>query len=56
MKLLIKIISMVSLVACILPSILVLNNVITLEQNKFVMMLGTILWFLTSPFWMNKKI
>ncbi|MBK7107015.1 MAG: hypothetical protein IPH62_17215 [Ignavibacteriae bacterium] len=52
----IKVISLLSLIACILPSVLVFNNVVTLEDNKLIMIFGTIGWFLTSPFWMNKKI
>ncbi|MBK7978934.1 MAG: hypothetical protein IPK06_02750 [Ignavibacteriae bacterium] len=56
MKALIKILSLISLIATILPSILVFNNVISMETNKLIMTLGTLLWFSTAPFWMNKKV
>ena len=31
-------------------------DVITLDMNNLLMMFGTILWFISAPFWMNKKV
>ena len=56
MRLVLKIVSVIGLMATIIPSIMVLNDMITLENNKLIMMFGTILWFISAPFWMNKKV
>lgn len=50
-----KILSFTGLGFTILPSILVLTGDIDMELNKHLMMLGTILWFGTVIFWMNKR-
>ena len=55
MKTIFKLISLIGLVLTLLPSILVFNGTITLDNNKWLMMVGTILWFASVPFWMNKK-
>lgn len=56
MRSLLKATSLIGLIATILPSILVFNGDITLENNKIIMMVGTLLWFISAPFWMNKKV
>lgn len=56
MKLLLIILSYIGLGLTIIPSILVLLGEMPVAQNKYIMMIGTILWFVTAPFWMNKKI
>ncbi|MEN8192941.1 MAG: hypothetical protein ABFS12_08995 [Bacteroidota bacterium] len=56
MRPLLKIISLIGLLVTIIPSFLVFTGVITLDNNKLLMVLGTILWFSTAPFWMNKKV
>ncbi len=55
MKILLSIISVVGLLLTIIPAFLVFFGSISLEQNKNLMLVGTILWFLTAPFWLNKK-
>jgi hypothetical protein len=50
-----KLLSLLGLVLTVVPSVLVFLGVITLDVNKTVMLLGTLLWFLTAPFWMHKK-
>jgi hypothetical protein len=49
------IISFIGLGLTIFPSILILTGIVTMDQNKNLMLLGTILWFGTVAFWMNKK-
>jgi len=49
------IISFVGLGLTIIPSALILTGNVTVGQNKNLMLLGTILWFGTVSFWMNKK-
>ncbi len=56
MKTLLKLVSLVGLLATIVPSFLVFADIITLDANKLLMMLGTLLWFISVPFWMNKKV
>lgn len=55
MKLLLIIVSIIGLGLTIIPSIMILFGDISLDQNKYLMMIGMILWFITAPFWMNKK-
>ena len=56
MKLILKIVSLVGLIVTILPAFLVFVDIITLSNSKVLMMVGTILWFVSAPFWMNKKV
>jgi hypothetical protein len=55
MKTALILISILSLLLTIVPSFLVLTQFITLEENKILMLVGTLGWFLTSPYWMNKN-
>jgi len=55
MKILLKILSFIGLIMTLVPSFLVFNGTISLDMNKWLMLLGTILWFVTAPLWMNKK-
>jgi hypothetical protein len=55
MQTVLKFISFIGLGLTIIPSILVLTGDATMGQNKFMMLTGTILWFSTVVFWMNKK-
>lgn len=56
MKNIAKIISYLCLVLTIVPSFLVFMGKITADTNKDLMLAGTIGWFITAPFWMNKKV
>lgn len=55
MKTILKILSFIGLILTVVPSFMVFNDSITLDMHKWLMLLGTILWFATAPFWMNKK-
>lgn len=48
--------SLLSLLLTIVPSFLVFYGIMTLETNKTLMLIGTIGWFATAPYWMNKKL
>lgn len=48
-------ISIICLLATFIPPCLVFVQIITPEFNKMIMLIGTIGWFITAPFWMNKK-
>lgn len=56
MKSLLKLVSLIGLIVTIVPAFLVFADVITLSNSKVLMMVGTLLWFASAPFWMNKKV
>lgn len=55
MRTILKILSFIGLGLTILPSVLVLTRTIDMELNKTLMMVGTLLWFGTVVFWINKN-
>jgi hypothetical protein len=55
MKALLKIISFIGLIMTVGPSFMVFSGLMDPDMNKWIMLLGTILWFATAPFWMNKS-
>ncbi len=55
MRPLLKTISLIGLLVTIVPSFLVFADVIAPDTNKLLMIVGTLLWFTTAPFWMNKE-
>ncbi len=55
MTIILKSVSFIGLVLTLLPSFFVLTGAIDQEMNKNMMMLGTAMWFLTVPFWINKR-
>lgn len=54
MKLLIKFISYVGLGLTLIPAFLVFTGNISLDSNKIIMFIGTVIWFVSAPSWMNK--
>jgi hypothetical protein len=54
-KQILKIISFAGLLLTIIPSFMVFFQGIELDTNKYLMLFGTVLWFGSAPFWMNKK-
>ncbi|MBN1780534.1 hypothetical protein JW948_05360 [bacterium] len=54
LKSLLKVVSYAGLFLTLIPSILVFADRVDLNTNKSFMLLGTVLWFGSSPFWMNK--
>lgn len=55
MKKILMILSYFGLACTIVPSLLVLNGVIDLQQNFLLMSIGMVFWFATAPFWMKSK-
>lgn len=55
MQFILKILSYIGLILTVVPSFLVFAGVIELSFHKTLMLIGTLLWFLTAPFWMNKE-
>ena len=52
---LLKILSYIGLLLTIAPAILVFSGILQLQQHYTLMLIGTIVWFFTAPFWMLKK-
>ncbi len=52
MKQIAKYIALVSLLVLITPSVLYLAGKMTLDQTKWIMLLATIVWFVTATLWM----
>ncbi|MDQ3535951.1 MAG: hypothetical protein M3421_10040 [Bacteroidota bacterium] len=55
MKIILILISLVGLILTILPSLLVFTGRIEFSTHKDLMLLGTFLWFISAPFWLNKS-
>lgn len=55
MQSILKIISFIGLILTVVPSFLVFSGAIELNDHKTLMLIGTLLWFVTAPFWMNKQ-
>jgi len=55
MKILLVFLSICSLLLTIIPSIMVFNGLMTLDMNKTLMLIGTVGWFVTAPYWLNKE-
>ena len=54
MKVLLMILSYLGLGLTILPSFFVFIKMIDFNDHIVLMLIGTIVWFCTSPFWMNR--
>lgn len=55
MKNILKFISFAALALTLAPSFLVFKGIITPELSKTLMLIGTIVWFISASFWMNKS-
>jgi hypothetical protein len=53
MKKLLMVASSVGLGLTLIPSLLVFTGSITLESNKALMLLGTVVWFLAASRWLG---
>jgi hypothetical protein len=48
-------ISWISLAAVLLPSVLFMSGSMSLDNVKLIMLLATIVWFIVTPLWMERK-
>lgn len=55
MRSILIVVSLASLIALILPSILFLAGRMDLDKAKWIMLLATIIWFVTATGWMWKE-
>jgi hypothetical protein len=51
---LLKTISLVALLATIVPSMLYLSGTLTHDLVKWIALAGTITWFVATPLWMGR--
>ena len=56
MKTVLSIISYASLALLTVPALLYLTGKIPLDSLKLLMLIATILWFVTTPLWMEKDV
>jgi len=56
MKTVLSIISYASLALLTVPALLYLTGTIALDSLKLLMLIATILWFVTTPLWMEKDV
>jgi hypothetical protein len=54
-KLICKIIALLTLVVLIVPSCMYFADKMSLEQVKNVMLISTVVWFITASIWMWKS-
>ncbi|MBN2234548.1 MAG: hypothetical protein JW706_05315 [Opitutales bacterium] len=55
MKTALKWISLLALVAVILPPFLYFKGSVSKPMMSGIMLAGTVLWFATAPFWMGRR-
>lgn len=55
MKIFQKAISLIGLALVVIPAFLVFAGIIDWERHALLMLLGTLLWFGSAPFWMKDK-
>ena len=55
MKTILTILSIIGLLFTLAPAFFHFYGIITLEEQKILMLAGTILWLTTAPFWLGKK-
>ena len=54
MKMTAKIIALISLIVLIVPSVMFLTGAVELDKVKLVMLIATIVWFVSAAMWMWK--
>ncbi len=55
MRILYQIISWISLVGTLLPSMLYCAGMMSLDMVKWIMLISTLIWFAITPLWMERK-
>ncbi len=55
MRLVLQIISCIALAMTVLPSLVYFSGNMELERVKWLLILASVVWFVVTPFWMDKK-
>ncbi len=56
MKSPLKLVSLLALLATILPSLLYFKGMMGHEAVKWITLTGTIVWFIATPLWMGREL
>jgi hypothetical protein len=51
----IQIVSWLALAGAIVPSLLYLGGAVDLDQSKRLLLVATIVWFVTAPLWIGRE-
>lgn len=55
MRKLLILISVICLLLNLIPAFLVFYGLVPMTLNKTLMLVGTVGWFISAPYWMNRK-
>jgi len=55
MRKLLQLISIVALIATLVPAVMFMNDSIDLDMVKTTMTIATFMWFIVTPFWMGRE-
>lgn len=55
MKVILKCLSLAGLLLTIVPAILVSRGNLEIESHYSLMIVGMVVWFIATPFWMQEK-
>jgi hypothetical protein len=55
MKMICFLISLVALAGILIPAILLLGGSIDLRRTQQCMLISTVAWFVSAPFWLKRK-
>jgi len=55
MTFVLKVTSYLGLGLTLIPAFLVFTGVLTWNTHAFLMIVGTVLWFVSAPFWIKEK-
>jgi hypothetical protein len=48
-------VSIFGLILTVVPAFLVFGNILTWDTHSILMIVGTLLWFVSTPLWMKKS-
>jgi len=51
-----KLVSLAALAFVTIPSVLYFSGMLSLDQVKMLALVGTIIWFATTPWWMGREL
>jgi len=56
MKTLLKLISFAGLILMVVSAVMVFNDAISRDRYLVLVLIGTVMWFATVPFWMKRRL
>ncbi len=55
MRIALQVLSVIALAGTILPATVFLGGALSLDTAKWIMLIAMIVWFATTPVWMDRK-